>query len=223
MPWPGGPGELWGVFSLGAEASQPGRPIMTRLALIRHAQTEWNVQGRIQGQEDSPLTPEGVEAARGWASSLAGYGFSALYSSPLGRAMQTAAVVGERIGLEPVAEPGLREQAFGEWTGRSVSDLRRAGLLEPMEAVGWAFAPPGGEDRREVLLRSWQCLTEMAKRHQSQSILAVTHEGVLRAVLYALKGRDYLPSEPKILQPRALHILRVEADCLYIEAWNLTL
>ncbi|KAF0233669.1 MAG: putative phosphoglycerate [Desulfovibrionaceae bacterium] len=196
---------------------------MTLLALIRHARTEWNAAGRIQGHEDSPLTPDGLEAARSWAGTLAPFNFSALYSSPLGRAMHTATVVGGPLGLDPVPVPDLREQAFGEWTGRTVAELRAQGLLAPQEALGWAFTPPGGEDRRAVLERAWNCLMDIAARHVGQSVLAVTHEGVLRALLYALKGRDYLPSEPKILAPRALHILRAQDGCLRIEAWNQTL
>lgn len=193
---------------------------MTRLALIRHARTEWNDAGRIQGLEDSPLTPGGLEAARSWAGALAPFKFSALYTSPLGRAMHTATVVGGQLGLVPVSAPDLREQAFGEWTGHTVAELRAQGLLAPQESLGWAFTPPGGEDRRAVLERAWNCLMDIAARHVGESVLAVTHEGVLRAVLYALKGRDYLPSEPRILAPRALHILRAQDGCLRIEAWN---
>jgi probable phosphoglycerate mutase len=196
---------------------------MTRLAIIRHGETQWNVAGRIQGQSDSPLTSGGEAAVRGWAATLGGYGFSALYASPLGRAMRTAQLVGAGLGLAPVAQLGLEEQAFGEWTGESISGLRKSGALSQQEALGWAFTPPGGEDRRTVLLRAWKCLLELAERHAGQSVLAVTHEGVIRAVLYALKGRDYLPSEPKIIAPRSLHILRVENGCLRIEDWNLSL
>ncbi|MFP5221825.1 MAG: histidine phosphatase family protein [Acidobacteriota bacterium] len=196
---------------------------MTRLALIRHAPTEWNAAGRIQGQHDSPLTPDGLELARSWCATLAGFGFSALYSSPLGRAMHTATVVGDPLGLGPVPVADLREQAFGQWTGRTVAELRGQGVLAPQEALGWAFTPPGGEDRRTVLERAWNCLLDIAARHHGQSVLVVTHEGVLRAVLYALKGRDYLPHEPKILAPRALHVLQAHGGCLSIEAWNLTL
>lgn len=196
---------------------------MTRLGIIRHAQTQWNVARRIQGRDDSPLTPEGEDAARRWAERLVAYGFSALYSSPLGRAMRTASIIGRGLGLDPVSLPGLTEHDFGDWTGRRVDELRRAGLLSPEEAAGWAFRPPGGEDRREVLLRAWDTLSDLGRRHAGQSVLAVTHEGVIRALLYALKGRDYLPAEPRILAPRALHILRWDGDCPDIEEWNLTL
>jgi probable phosphoglycerate mutase len=196
---------------------------VTRLAIIRHGETQWNVAGRIQGQSDSPLTPGGEETVRGWAKTLGGYDFSALYASPLGRAMRTAELVGAGLGLAPVPKPGLEEQAFGEWTGGIISELRASGELSRQEALGWAFTPPGGEDRQTVLLRAWKCLLELAQRHAGQSILAVTHEGVIRAVLYALKGRDYLPSEPKIIAPRSLHVLRAHGGCLRIEDWNLSL
>lgn len=196
---------------------------MTRIALIRHAQTEWNVARRIQGRRDSPLTTEGELAASRWAATLAPYGFDALYSSPLGRAMRTARLVGEGLGLAPVALDGLVEHEFGQWTGRSVEELRRDGELAPQEALGWAFRPPGGEDRREVLARAWEALTALAARHRGGSVLAVTHEGVIRAVLYAISGRDYLPSEPRMLAPRALHLLTCHGGCLSAEEINLTL
>ena len=93
---------------------------MIRIALIRHAETEWNAARRIQGQADSPLTASGRHAAQRWIETLAPHGFHALYSSPLGRAMATAEILGSGLGLAPLAVDGVREQAFGEWTGRNV-------------------------------------------------------------------------------------------------------
>jgi probable phosphoglycerate mutase len=195
---------------------------MTRIALLRHAETQWNVARRIQGRGDSPLTGEGERAARVWSHALESHGFRALYASPLPRAMRTARVLGERLGLEPVPEPGLIEQDFGPWEGENVEALRARGVLGPVEALGWAFAAPGCEDRAAVLGRAWDTLLRLAARHEGRGVLAVTHEGVIRAVLYALMGRDYLPCEPKVLTPRALHVLRAEKGCLKLDAWNLT-
>nr|WP_272881566.1 histidine phosphatase family protein [Fundidesulfovibrio soli] len=191
--------------------------------MVRHGRTSWNEERRIQGRADSPLTDEGAREVAAWPEILRVYGFSALYSSPIGRAALTADALGRGLGLPVRTESGLAEQEFGSWTGLTVPELRAAGLLAPQEAVGWAFTPPGGEARAEVLARSWEALTRLARAHEGQSILAVTHEGVVRAVLYALLGRDYLPSEPKILAPRALHLLRAEGGCLAIEAMNLPL
>lgn len=194
---------------------------MIRLALIRHAETEWNAARRIQGQDDSPLTTGGREAATRWVETLAPLGFTALYASPLGRAMATADIVGLGLGLVPVAAPGVAEQAFGAWTGRSIAELRQSGAFSPQEALGWAFTPPGGEDRATVLARSWNALLSLAAQHPPEDrLLVVTHEGVIRAVLYALLGRDYLPGEPAILTPRALHWLTAENGCLRLDAMN---
>jgi len=196
---------------------------VTRIGLVRHARTVWNDAGRIQGRADSPVTAHGLAAARLWVPVLAPFGFQALYASPQGRAMATARVLGGGLGLDPAPAPGLEEQDFGEWTGRPVAELRAQGLLAPQEAVGWAFTPPGGEDRASVLARAWAALLGLARAHPGGNILAVTHEGVIRAVLYALLGRDYLPSEPKVLAPRALHILAARDGCLRPEAWNIAL
>lgn len=207
---------------------------MIRLALIRHAETEWNVARRIQGQADSPLTIAGRAAAARWVETLRPVHFHALYASPLGRAMATADILGRGLGLVPGAVDDMQEQAFGEWTGRGIEELRAEGALARQEPLGWAFTPPGGEDRRTVFVRAWAALLELASRHQAQTpqlgfgpqeqrLLVVTHEGVIRAILYALSGRDYLPTEPKILIPRALHWLRAENGCLHLEAMNAAL
>lgn len=193
------------------------------IALVRHGRTTWNEERRIQGRADSPLTDEGAREVAAWPGTLGSYGFSALYSSPIGRAALTAEALGRGLGLAVRLEQGLVEQEFGSWTGLTVPGLRSAGLLAPQEALGWGFTPPGGEARTEVLARSWEALSRLARAHEGQSVLAVTHEGVVRAVLYALLGRDYLPTEPKILAPRALHLLRAQGGCLAIEAMNLPL
>jgi len=195
---------------------------MTRIGLLRHARTRWNAEGRIQGRADSPLTAEGLAAARLWTPALAPYGFRALRASPQGRAMATALALGEGLGLTPVPAPGLEEQDFGQWTGRTVAELRAGGLLAPQEALGWAFTPPGGESRADVLARAWAALTGLGRAHP-EGVLVVTHEGVIRAVLYALLGRDYLPAEPKALAPRALHLLSARGDCLRLEDRNIAL
>lgn len=193
---------------------------MTSLALIRHAHTEWNAQGRIQGQSDSPLTSQGRAWAKQCARTLGVGEFQAVYASPLGRAMATAGIIGEKLGLAVSPQPGLMEQAFGAWEGKTVQELRESGLLQPQMALGWAFEPPGGESRQALLARVWESLLALGRGHPRGKVLVVAHEGVLRAVCYALLGRDYLPGEPKVLEPRTLHWLRADGVCLRIEALN---
>jgi broad specificity phosphatase PhoE len=193
---------------------------MTRIALLRHAETEWNAQGRVQGQANSPLTPVGVAWAEDCARNLAHMDFTALYASPLGRAQATVRIVGRAMGLEPRPEPALMEQSYGAWTGHSLKMLREMGFMGPQMALGWACTPPVGESRQEVLQRSWQALVAMGARHPGETVLAVTHEGVVRCIAYVLLGRDFLPQEPTVLVTRTLLWLRVEDDCLAIEAMN---
>lgn len=193
---------------------------MTRIALLRHGETEWNVARRIQGQADSALTSAGVAWAKACAPLVAPLGFDVVYSSPLGRARATARLVAGDLGLEPRPEPGLMEQDFGDWTGLYIRDLEAHGLLQAQKVLGWAFHPPGGESRQEMLARIWRTLLELAERHAGGNILALTHEGVVRCVCYALLGRDYLPGEPRVLKTRTLLWLKAENGCLTIEAMN---
>ncbi|GAB6036350.1 histidine phosphatase family protein [Fundidesulfovibrio butyratiphilus] len=197
---------------------------MTRLALIRHGQTEWNVIRRIQGQHDSPLTAEGRAKLTRWAKNLSSHAFEAVYSSPLGRARDTAASLAMLLGLPPVrTDDRLSEQAFGTWTGRLVSELDAEGVMAEQTALGWAFCPPEGESRQEVFQRAFPALLDIAAAHKGGQVLVVTHQVVLRSVLYALQGRDFLPRESDQLRPRALHWLEAEGGCLRVAAINQTL
>jgi hypothetical protein len=106
-------------------------------------------------------------------------------------------------------EKGLREQKFGDWTGRYLEDLRGHGLEEQV-ARGWEFRPPGGENRLEVFGRAERTLREAARLWPGKKILVVTHEGVIKALVYRLLDREYLPHEKKLLRPGTLHWVRVE-------------
>ena len=96
----------------------------TTLLLLRHGETEWNLSGRWQGQAaDTPLTDLGREQARIVAGRLRAYPIRAIYSSDLLRAFETAQIVGQRLGLAPIAEPALRESDIGAWTGLTWADI----------------------------------------------------------------------------------------------------
>src|SRR5438067_685184 len=101
------------------------REAKTLVYLVRHGLTEWNLQKRFQGQLDVPLSREGLEQSRRLGQWLAGQSvrFSAIYSSDLARAMQTAQAVGECLGLVPEPAIGLREIHCGEWQGLTVEDV----------------------------------------------------------------------------------------------------
>ncbi|QLA17154.1 histidine phosphatase family protein [Desulfolutivibrio sulfoxidireducens] len=191
-------------------------------ALLRHAATVWNQEKRIQGHWDSELSPEGAADAARWAETLAGMGFSRLFVSDLARARATAGILNLRLKLPMTLEKNLREQKFGEWTGRRVDDLRGHGLEEQV-ARGWEFRPPGGESRLEVFGRAERTLCEAARLWPGKKILAVTHEGVVKALVYRLLGREFLPDEKKILKPATLHWVRVSDGRLELGDINVPL
>lgn len=181
---------------------------MTILALIRHAPTDWNARKLLQGRTDIPLSAEGEELAASWClpGDLAG---ARLISSPLSRAMQTARLI---TGRACETDPRLMEMDFGAWEGRSLADLRTENpqAMQAEEARGWDMTPPGGESPRTAWTRVAPLLGEWAEA--GQPVVAVTHKGVIRAILARAWGWDFLGKPPARLQSGALHRLRLMPD-----------
>jgi probable phosphoglycerate mutase len=163
--------------------------------LMRHAPTSWNLEKRIQGQWDSELAPAGLAACEALAGSLAGLSLARILASDLGRAKATAGILNRVLRLPVTLERRLREQHFGEWTGKYWRDIP-AGEIAAAEAAGWHFQPPGGESRADVRSRAEHALLDAARANGGKNLLVVTHQGVIKAVLYHLLGRAYLPDEP---------------------------
>ena len=197
-------------------------PPETIFGLVRHAETEWNRQKRIQGQQDAPLTKAGRDGARRWGLRLARFQWDRLVSSDLGRALATAELINDRLELPLHPDPGLREQHWGDWTARTLPQLaaEQADRLAALQAAGWDFAPPGGESRRRVLDRSRDALLAAARRWPGQRILVVCHEGVIKCLTYHLSGRRFVPGARKILKPRHLHLLSERAGRLELDRLN---
>jgi probable phosphoglycerate mutase len=180
---------------------------VSRLLIIRHGATAWNADGRIQGRSDQPLSSEGRAAVAGWA--LPPEAAAARWlCSPLARARDTAAMLHGR----PVeAEPRLIETDWGDWEGRTLAELR-AEFGEAMaanEARGLDFRPPGGESPRDVQERLRPLLAELAGR--DQSVVAVTHKGVLRALYALASGWDMGSPPPAKLQDACAQRFILEA------------
>ncbi len=198
-------------------------PSLTRFGLVRHGQTQWNQEGRIQGQTDSPLTADGRMQARAWGQQLSGTAWDRIIVSDLGRARHTAELINEQLGIAITVDQRLREQDWGRWVGLTLAQIKAADgeLLEQQIQAGWRFCPPAGENRLQVLKRSRKALAEAAARYAGQNLLVVTHEGVIRALLYQLSRRPARPGEaPPLLQPRHLHLLRHDGRRLGIETVN---
>ena len=198
---------------------------MTRFALLRHGKTEWNQKKRIQGQKDSPLTVKGRNEAGQWGLILKDIRWNRILTSDLGRAMETAALVNQTLKVPLSKDPRLREQDWGKWTGKTVSQLKEkdSRRLEEQINAGWLFCPPGGEDRNMVLERSREAIQTAAETWTGETILVVTHEGVIKCLIYHLNGREFLPSEPSLIRENTIHWLCYGDTGLKIDQINVQL
>ncbi len=156
----------------------------TRICLVRHGETAWNAEGRVQGQLDVPLSELGQAQARATAAALAGERFAAVYASDLERARQTAAPAAQRLGLEVRLEPALRERHYGMFESLTYAEVRER---FPAEYARFKRKDPefdftGGESLRAFAERAVACVAGLAQRHAGESILVVTHGGVLDMV-----------------------------------------
>lgn len=164
---------------------------MTRLILTRHGETLWNMEGRVQGAMDSPLTEKGISQARGLGKRLRGEGIKCIYSSDLPRAIQTAELVRQELGLsEILLNSALRELSFGEWEGKVWWELRK---LYPELFLVWDKGPhqvqiPRGESMWEVTERAWKFIQELPKNHSGETILVVTHGMTLQLLVKKALG-----------------------------------
>lgn len=180
---------------------------MTPFALLRHAPTAWNESGRLQGRSDPSLSQRGRAAANHWSlpDEVAGFRW---FVSPLHRASETA----ECLSLRAIPEPALIEMGWGEWEGRTLKDLRAADPdgLAAMEARGLDLTPPGGESPRLVQARLRPLLARLAAEGLPTG--AVTHKGVLRALLSLASGWDMVGDPPIKLQSAMLHLFELAPD-----------
>lgn len=134
-----------------------------RLCLVRHGETDWNARGLLQGWLDVPLNARGLAQAQALARQFQGRGFTRLWSSPLQRARQTAAVIAERLGLELRVHEGLRERHFGQLQGQAKADLAlsQPALMAAIQARDPAVVFPGGESMEAFAARVQRALNEI--------------------------------------------------------------
>jgi probable phosphoglycerate mutase len=177
-------------------------------ALMRHAPTGWNADGRLQGTTDIPLSAAGEEAARSWRLPAPADQWRRL-SSPLLRARRTAELM---LPSAPVTvDSRLREMSFGVWEGKSVAQLRAEGgeTFAAAERLGLDFHPPGGESPRMAMTRLTGWAREIA---QGEPVVAVTHKAAIRALLALATGWDMTGRQPLKLDWRCLHFFSARTD-----------
>lgn len=163
---------------------------LRRLVLLRHGQTDFNVEGRLQGHLDSQLTDEGRAQARTAAPAIAAMAPALLVSSDLQRAADTADIVAAAAGLLVKPDPRLRETNLGEWQGRTVDEIEQDW---PGAIATWrsdpAWAPPAGESRIDVVRRALPVvddLEEQALAGSSSTAVLVAHGGLIAGLVCGL-------------------------------------
>jgi len=178
------------------------------LALLRHGETAWSAEGRIQGQSDVPLSDAGRAVMRAFRLPEVCKDMRVI-TSPLARCVETAALLG---APQAAREPRLAEMHWGAWQGERLADLRsRLGeAMRANEARGWDFRPEGGETPREVFVRVSSWLAEIA--NQEDKVLAVTHRGVIRGVFATACGWDLRGAPPAKLDWGACQLFRLAPD-----------
>lgn len=159
---------------------------MTSLCLIRHGQTSWNAEGRIQGQEDIPLSPSGVEQVFDLSHELSSKKFGMIYTSPLSRALETAIILAPLYKYIP-SDDRLAERHYGLWQGMLEFDVKEK--YPNIWNSNWRLnGPPNGESQSSLVIRAASFLDDILKKHDGQSVAIVSHECLLSAMLgYILK------------------------------------
>jgi probable phosphoglycerate mutase len=164
----------------------------TRIIAIRHGETAWNVDTRIQGHLDIPLNDTGLWQAQRVATALAGEPIAAVYASDLKRAHTTAGAIAQAAGLGVVAHTGLRERSFGVFEGKTFTEIDAAW---PEDAQAWRkrvpeWAPNGGESLLVLRERIAQTAQALAERHMGEQIVLVAHGGVLDVLYRIATGQE---------------------------------
>lgn len=183
----------------------------TQLLVIRHGETAWNVEHRIQGHLDIPLSPAGITQAARLAERLAGERIDAVYSSELARAWLTAQPLAGRLGLQVVPEPRVRERCFGIFEGLTLDEVadRHPDAFQRWRERDPAWAMDGGETGQQLIERVLAALHDIADRHRGQTVAIVTHGGVLDVAYRAARALDWdAPREHQMLNA-SINRLRV--------------
>ena len=164
----------------------------TRLFLVRHGATAATEEDRFSGSSGAELSDEGRWQAARLGERLAQQNVSAIYSSPLSRAMDTARIIAGHCGLEPATRDGLREIGHGHWEGMKREEVERqfANEYAAWEADPFTFAPDGAESGVAVLARALPVVREIVATHPGAQVIVVSHKATLRLVLSSLLGFD---------------------------------
>jgi 2,3-bisphosphoglycerate-dependent phosphoglycerate mutase len=194
----------------------------TYIFLLRHGQTAWNAEQRIQGQLDVPLNANGLWQAQRLADALHSESITAIYSSDLMRPRQTIAPLAQRLGLDVALDASLRERAFGSFEGRTYQEIDQRW---PEHAVQWRgrdphYRPGGGEDLLTFNERCVSTVLRLAAAHAGQTITIVAHGGVLDCVYRAALRIDLSAPRSWTIDNAVINRLLWTPEGLSVVGWN---
>ena len=193
----------------------------TRIIAIRHGETAWNVDSRIQGHLDIPLSANGRWQAERLAEALRDEPITAVYASDLTRAWETAQFVGKLHGLPVIKEVGLRERDFGDFEGKTFAEIE---VLLPEQSLRWRkrdpeFYPAGGESLIALRTRVLQAAERLASQHPGEQIALVGHGGVLDVLYRAATRLDIQAPRTWTLGNAAINRLLWTAEGFTLVGW----
>ncbi|MHB8687866.1 MAG: histidine phosphatase family protein [Candidatus Dormibacteraceae bacterium] len=190
--------------------------------LVRHGQSTWNREHRIQGQLDPPLSAEGRTQAELLGRRLAGRRVAGFYSSDLKRAWETAQAIGAAIGQDPEPVPGVREIYLGEWEGLRTDEIAQR---FPEAWARWSEEPdwdlvPGGEGAAPFEARVVTALDAILERHPHRDVLVVTHGGVIQVALHRVVDRPSHGLFPFKIQNASISVIEKRDGRMIIDGSN---
>lgn len=194
----------------------------TRIIAIRHGETAWNVDTRVQGQLDIPLNATGRWQASRVAQALADEPISAIYASDLLRAWETAQSIADATGQALHAHQGLRERGFGVLQGKTHAEIE---THWPAQSLRWRqrdplWAPQGGETLVDVHERISRTASELAARHTGEQIVLVAHGGIMDALYRLATGQDLQAPRTWNLGNATINRLLWTPDGLTLVGWS---
>lgn len=193
----------------------------TLLCLVRHGETAWNAEGRVQGQLDVPLNGVGLSQARAVANALCTERFDVIYSSDLARVTQTAEPLARRLQLPLQVDPRLRERHYGFFQTRTYAEVK---VQHPADYARFRsrdldYDFRTGESLQAFYERCIACLSEIARRHPGESILVFTHGGVLEMAYRFAQGLDLRSVRDFGIPNAGLNRLAIEGDAWSVLKW----
>ncbi len=189
--------------------------------MVRHGETAWNAEGRVQGQTDVPLSPVGAAQARALVAALAGERFAAIYASDLARVRQTAAPAARALGLEPRLDAALRERHYGKFETLTYAAARDR-LPEDyarFRAKDLDYDFGSGESLRSFYARAIACVGAIAARHAGETVLVFTHGGVLEMVHRHAHGSGLSTPREFEIPNAAINWIEIGAGEWRVQAW----